>query len=142
MVPVQINSPYSASGVVDKLRIDDPVHIAWGVPQRFDALKQKLSTVTAQYMATKRMSESASVPMKGFAFDINTDGRIASVTLERSANGVCTTTVQWQNENPVEQPTYQELVNTAIKQSMMVAYQQNRIKQASKIQAPPPRRHS
>jgi len=141
MVPVQINSPYSAPGVVDKIRIEDPVHVAWGVPQRFDALKQKLSTITAQYMATKRMTEAATIPMKGFCFDINTDGRIASVTFQRSGNGACTTTVQWQNENPVEQPTYQELVNSAIKQGMMSAYQQHRTKQSAKIHSPAPRRH-
>lgn len=141
MVPVSLASQFSAAGVVDKIRIDDPVHISWYGSQRFDQLKQKLSVLTAQYMAKKRMAEAATIPIKGFAFDINTDGRIASVSFQRSSNGACTTSVQWQNENPVNQPTHQELVQSAVKQSMMAQYRQQRVVKAGTMRGPSPRRN-
>jgi hypothetical protein len=60
--------------------------------------------------STYRMLEAASIPMKGFCFDINTDGSIGSVTFDRDSEGRCTTTVEWKTENPYLQPTYAEKV--------------------------------
>jgi len=118
VAPVPINSPYAARGIVEKIRIDDPVHIDRFHPQSFDRLVNQLSVLTQQYMASKRMIESATVPMKGFAFDIATDGKISTVTFQRSG-GQCTTSVQWQNENPTFQPTYKELVTAVLRRSQM-----------------------
>jgi hypothetical protein len=118
IAPVQINSPYVARGIVDKIRIDDPVHVDRFHPQSFDRLVNQLSVLTQQYMASKRMVESATVPMKGFAFDIATDGKISTVTFQRSG-GQCSTTVQWQNEDPSVQPTYKELVSSVLRKSQM-----------------------
>jgi hypothetical protein len=138
--PVTINSPYVARGITDKIRIDDPVWINRFNPPRFDELKNKLSVLTNQYMATKRMVESATIPMKGFAFDINTDGRIASVTFQRDSNGACTTSVQWQNENPAEQPTYQELVASVLRPKLLEAQLRAKPANVAKLNRAQPKR--
>jgi len=138
--PVTINSPYVARGITDKIRIDDPVWINWFNPPRFDELKNKLSVLTNQYMATKRMVESATIPMKGFAFDINTDGRIASVTFQRDSNGACTTSVQWQNENPAEQPTYHELVASVLRPKLLEAQLRAKPANVAKLNRAQPKR--
>jgi hypothetical protein len=124
IAPVPINSQFSAKGVVEKIRIDDPVHIDRFHPQSFDRLVNQLSVLTQQYMESKRLVESATIPMKGFAFDIATDGRISSVTFQRSG-GQCTTSVQWQNEDPSVQPTYKELVSAVLKRSQMQQLSRN-----------------
>lgn len=52
---------------------------------------------------------SAVVPMKGFAFDINVDGAVRSVTLSRDDSGRSTTTVEWHTERAEIRPSYTEL---------------------------------
>lgn len=52
---------------------------------------------------------SASIPMKGFAFDIDVDGAVRSVTLSRDEGGHSTTMVEWHTERAEVRPTYAEL---------------------------------
>lgn len=119
VLPVAIDSPIRAPGIYDKIRVTDkPIYIRRNTPQGFGDYAVMVSLMTARYLATKRMEESAAIPMKGFCFDINTDGRIPSVTFERSESGECTTTVQWQNEHPLFSQDYSLQVARAIQESI------------------------
>jgi hypothetical protein len=107
MIPVPINSNYSVPGLVEKVVIDGTHYWsrAGSVPV-YNALWYQQQA--QQYVASKSVSESATIPMKGFAFDVSPDGNIPSVVFSRNASGQCTTTVQWQKENPLMFPTYDE----------------------------------
>lgn len=52
---------------------------------------------------------SAVIPMKGFAFDIDVDGAVRSVTFQRDEAGRSTSTIEWHTERPEIRPTYTEL---------------------------------
>jgi hypothetical protein len=107
IIPVPINSDYSVPGLVEKVVLDGTHY--WS---RANAGTQLLAIyyqqLAQQYVASKSVSESATIPMKGFAFDISPDGNIPSVVFSRNASGQCTTMVQWQKENPLMFPTYDE----------------------------------
>jgi len=119
VLPVQIDSPIRAPGIYDKIRVtDEPIYITRFTPQVFQNYQQMVTLATGRYLASKRMTESATIPMKGFCFDINTDGRIPSVTFERSERGECTTQVQWQKEHPLFSPEYAIRTAQAIQQSI------------------------
>lgn len=52
---------------------------------------------------------SATIPMKGFALDIDVDGAVRSVTFSRDEAGRSTTMVEWHTERAEVRPTYAEL---------------------------------
>lgn len=134
VLPVAIDSPIKAPGIYDKIKVtDEPIVVARNSTQAFDAYAQMVSLMTGRYLADKRMNESATIPMKGFCFDIATDGRIPSVTFERSESGECTTLVQWQKEHPLFSPAYAIQTAMAIQQSINHHAKLNTI--ASRIRA-------
>ena len=110
------SSPFVARGVTHVIRIED-LEYECGVA---DATGYHQTTVVdfereARFYALKEiakyaMGDSASVPAKGFLFDVSPDGSISSVRFERSDNGECTSIIDWQSENPVERVTYDEKV--------------------------------
>ena len=121
VLPVAIDSPYAASGVSEKVRVTNMDVEVWRDPAfapDFQSYVGYTTEYTARYLSGKRMVESATIPMKGFCFDINTDGRISSVTLRRDEEGRCTTTVQWQKENPLFSPAYTLQTGKAISQGL------------------------
>lgn len=107
VLPVSIDNPNRAAGIYDKILVSDqPISISRFFDRNFEDYRDTVALMTARYLQAKRMMESATIPMKGFCFDINTDGRIPSVTFERSDRGECTTQVQWQKEHPLFSPDY------------------------------------
>jgi hypothetical protein len=107
MIPVPINSNYSVPGLVEKVVIDG-THYWSRANAGVDLSPVYYQQLAQQYVASKSVSESATIPMKGFAFDVSPDGNIPSVVFSRNASGQCTTTVQWQKENPLMLPAYDE----------------------------------
>lgn len=119
VLPVAIDSLLRAPGIYDKIKVtDDPIYVTRTAQQAFGNYQQMVTLMTGRYLASKRMTESATIPMKGFCFDINTDGRIPSVTFERSERGECTTQVQWQKEHPLFSPEYAIKTAQAIQEAI------------------------
>lgn len=78
------------------------------------------------------ISQSASIPMKGFVFDYNVDGAIRSITISKSDGGECTTQIDWQTERPEERITFDQKT-MAFGQRMMYGNQlQQKVKGSKK----------
>lgn len=110
------NSRYVSRGLTHTIRVDDLEYECGVADSR--GLNQTVAS-KFEYQARKYalkeiakydLGESVSVPAKGFLFDYYPDGSINSIRLERSDAGECTTTVDWQSENPIERLTYDEKV--------------------------------
>jgi hypothetical protein len=134
VVPYRLNSPVSSPGLVEKIRVDYPLLFSpWGSLNLQD-IERTASPFFANYVASKFASESATVPMKGFAFDISPDGNIPTVSFSRNSSGQCTTSLQWQKENPVIFPMYDELTKAQRDREMAAAYRRNIANQSRKLQ--------
>lgn len=136
VIPIAINSPYAAPGVSEKIRVTDMDIKVWrdqAFKPDFQKYAEYTTAYTARYLSGKRMVESATIPMMGFCFDINTDGRISSVTFRRDEDGRCTTSVQWQKENPLFSPAYVLQTGKAIMAGM--AHRSKLISNAAAIRA-------
>jgi hypothetical protein len=103
--------------------------------QRVSSIERQIEPYFSNYVASKTVSESATVPMKGFAFDIAPDGNIPNVTFSRNSAGQCTTVVQWQKENPTIFPMYDELSASQRARATSRAMTQNQKRQAGQLQA-------
>jgi hypothetical protein len=110
------NSPYAVRGLVHTIRVEE-LQYECGVAAN-NSLNQtpvaefeiKARLYAIRELAKYQLGESYSVPCKGFIFDFSPDGSISSVRMERSDAGECSTTVDWQSENPIERLTYDEKV--------------------------------
>ena len=110
------NSRYVSRGVTHTIRVD-ALEYECGVADSRGLHQTEVSKF--EYQARKYalkeiakydLGESVSVPAKGFLFDYSPDGSISSIRLERADSGECTTTVDWQSENPIDRLTYDEKV--------------------------------
>jgi hypothetical protein len=135
VIPVRLNSPLSVPGMVEKLRVDDRLWFDRFLGVSIANIESKIQPYLSNYVASKTVSESATVPMKGFAFDISPDGNIPTVSFSRNSAGQCTTSVQWQKENPSIFPMYDELSNSQRSRATSRAVVRNQKKQASQLQA-------
>ena len=135
VIPFRLNSPLSVPGLVEKVTLDETLYFSRYGGTSLSDIESKIQPYFANYVASKTVFESASVPMKGFAFDIAPDGNIPNVTFSRNSAGQCTTVVQWQKENPVIFPTYDELSSRQRMQATSTAMNQNQKRQAGKLQA-------
>jgi hypothetical protein len=135
VIPFRLNSPLSVPGMVEKLRVDDRLWFDRFSGVGIDSLTLDLRGYVDNYVASKIVSESATVPMKGFAFDVSPDGNIPTVSFSRNSAGQCTTTVQWQKENPVMSPRYNEISDWLHSKSTRQAVARNEKRQASQLQA-------
>jgi len=132
MIPVPINSDYSVPGLVEKVVIDGTHY--WSRANAGAALNALWYQQQAQqYVASKSISESATIPMKGFAFDISPDGNMPSVVFSRNASGQCTTMVQWQKENPLMFPTYDEEAAKIAQRAQVNAIPGNAVRNARNL---------
>jgi hypothetical protein len=52
--------------------------------------------------------QACSLQFRGLVFDYDIDGAVRSLTLNKSANGLCTTSMEWQTERPEDRTTYEE----------------------------------
>ena len=134
VIPFRLNSPLSVPGMVEKIRIDDRLLFDRFYGVTIPEIQTRVQPYLANYVASKTVSESATVPMKGFAFDISPDGNIPTVSFSRNSAGQCTTSVQWQKENPSIFPMYDELSGAQRSQATSRAVVRNQKKQASQIQ--------
>ena len=109
------NVPGGVTGVVKTIRVDEiffecsypSVEIASPIgPNDFAQICYFYAT---RYLNQFYDGPSAVIPMKGFAFDIEVDGAVRSVTFSRDEAGRATTTVEWHTERPEMRPTYAEL---------------------------------
>ena len=136
VLPVDIASPFAAPGVSEKVKVSDTEIVVRRDPQfkpNFTTYAAYSAEYTTRYLSGKRMVESATIPMIGFCFDINTDGRIASVTFSRDEDGRCTTSVQWQKENPLFSPAYVKATSDAIIEGIL--YRSKFVASAAAIRA-------
>lgn len=132
LIPVPINSNYSVPGLVEKIELDATQY--WSRANAGQSLTPiYYQPLAAQYVAAKTASESATIPMKGFAFDVSPDGNIPSVVLTRNANGQCMTTVQWQKENPLMFPTYDEEAAKIMQRAQLSAMPGNAVRNARNL---------
>lgn len=135
VIPYRLNSPLSVPGMVEKITIDESLYFDRFNSLSLGAIEGTIQPYFANYVASKTVSESATVPMKGFAFDITPDGNIPNVTFSRNSVGQCTTVVQWQNENPTIFPMYDELSASQRARATSRAMTQNQKRQAGQLQA-------
>jgi hypothetical protein len=132
VIPVPINSDYSVPGLVEKIVIDGTHY--WSRANAGTSISSAWYQQRAQqYIASKSVSESATIPMKGFAFDISPDGNIPPVVFSRNASGQCTTLVQWQKENPLMFPTYDEEAAKIAQRAQVNAIPGNAVRNARNL---------
>jgi hypothetical protein len=135
VIPFRLNSPLSVPGMVEKLRIEDRLRFDRFYGVGIDSITLDLRGYVDNYISSKIVSESATVPMKGFAFDISPDGNIPTVSFSRNSAGQCTTSVQWQKENPIMSPQYDEISDWLHSKSTRQAVARNEKRQTSQLQA-------
>jgi hypothetical protein len=135
IIPYRLNSPLSVPGMVEKITIDDTLYFFRDSGQSVGDITSEIQPYFSNYVASKTVSESATVPMKGFAFDVSPDGNIPNVTFSRNSAGQCTTVVQWQKENPTIFPMYDELSNSQRSDAIAQAVKKNQRRQAGQLQA-------
>ena len=136
VVPFTLNSPLAVPGLVEKIRIDDPLKFdRFGSTLESYATTAKLAGYFRNYVASKFSVESAMVPMKGFCFDIQPDGNTPTVALSRNSAGQCITAVQYLKENPVIFPIYDELTDRQRDASNRQIMKRNVKKNSAKLQA-------
>ena len=135
IIPYRLNSPLPVPGMVEKITLDDTLYFFRFNGQRVSEIEFRIQPYFANYVASKTVSESATVPMKGFAFDIAPDGNIPNVTFSRNSAGQCTTVVQWQKENPTIFPMYDELSDSQRSDAIARAVKKNQRRQAGQLQA-------
>lgn len=108
--------PGGVPGVVKTLRVEELLYEISYPSIELNAYYTDATTFSRQcyFYALRWLNQfydgpSAVVPMKGFAFDIDVDGAIRSVTFSRDEAGRSTTMLEWHTERPEIRPTYKEL---------------------------------
>jgi hypothetical protein len=139
MYQIKNTGPFIASGVTKTIKAPFvQYHVSWIEDEttRESVFKDQCLAAAQGELASYRMTESATIPMKGFCFDMNTDGSIFSVTFERDSSGRCTTVVEWKTENPYLAPTYREKIESMTRRDIFDAVErQGRMASEKKLKA-------
>ena len=107
-------SPAAVPGYVYSLRAPTYSTIAPNKPDRARettnpaVFRRDLAFYAESYLKSLRATESATITMKGFAYDVNVNGMVSGVRFDRSPSGQCTTTLEYGHETPLFSPMLSE----------------------------------